>query len=448
MSGRHQRAGWSVERQIRHRGERQTRPQLVPRSAQVLGSVHAHVGRHQQAPRGRGIHEQVVHRHIGQVAGDRDPAVAAIRAAVDVRERFVLGKAGERDVDDVRVQGIGGYTCHPAHRQPGRNFSPRAAAVARPPDPAVVGAHVVDARVRSGDLERGDGAVDQARRRIGGQVGTDRLIGQPIVRAPVHAMATHQEQVVVARRDHRRRAPVVAIRPVEPHWRPERAAARGRALEPAAVRAELPLGEHHVGIRGIDETVEPVAPQDGAPGACSPARLEAVVVLGPAQEPRRVRGVDRAGVELRDRQVERLGPCAAAVGGRVEAAVVAEVDPRRVRGIDPDRVLIHVSGAEDAAEGDAAVARGQQIHPHGVDLGSVGGIDPKLAEVPAEAPERGGERAARGAQLPARAAILRPVEAEPVLARGRPGNDLGVDHRGPRGREREPDPPHVVGRGG
>src|SRR5262249_37509186 len=117
----------------------------------------------------------------------------------------------------------------------------------------------------------------------------------------------------------------------------------------------------------------PVGARDALARAAVPDAHGAVVLLR-AEDAVWRRAVGGHAVELRGRLVLQRRPIRAAVGRNVRAAVVAFDHAPRVRGVDPQVVVVAVPGAH-ARERLAAVARAVQRdveHPHGVGVLRIG----------------------------------------------------------------------------
>src|SRR3970040_2047455 len=101
----------------------------------------------------------------------------------------------------------------------------------------------------------------------------------------------------------------------------------------------------------VDGGEAAVAPDHVLPGEDAGV-LERIVVLGAAEHCCRVGRVrGDAGVELGEREVrvERL-PGSAAIGGTIDAAVIAGVQGTGILRIPGERVLIDVDAGRDVAE--------------------------------------------------------------------------------------------------
>ena len=215
----------------------------------------------------------------------------------------------------------------------------------------------------------------------------------------------------------------------------------GGAVEPHQP-AVLPLAVDDVGLDGIDHGLEAVA-EDGdepvlvadarlAPGAAGPT--EGGVVLGAAVDVVEGLGVvDRHAVELHDGQILEVDPGGAAVMGFVDPAVAPGEEVPRIRGVDPESVVVDVlEGLADVLECLSPVMG--DLHPgvHGVDPVDVGRIADELVVVVAA----GG---VVGALLPRLAAVG--GAKGPALVEG--GVEDTVDHIGFDGRETQAHPPLV-----
>ena len=123
--------------------------------------------------------------------------------------------------------------------------------------------------------------------------------------------------------------------------------------------------------RRVDDL--PVAVQDAVVARRAARPPVRVVVLQPAVHEVRVGHVEVDVVELLDRDVRDEGPVVAVIPGRIQAAVVAEDHVRRVLGVDPQVVVVHVHagvvhdflrnrGEVLAAVGGPMQRAGDQIH--------------------------------------------------------------------------------------
>ncbi len=185
------------------------------------------------------------------------------------------------------------------------------------------------------------------------------------------------------------------------------------------------------GIGGVGPGEEAVSPADhdpvlvgdparvegGVRGAPDPVILKAAIdAIGSVQVEAHL--VDLGGVDALDRL-----PGFPAVVGNVDPAVVAVDEMGRVRGVDPEPVVVRVDARPDGPELLAAVVRYEKARRQDIDRPVVRGIDVDLAVVERsriDPPERRGI----AGPFPAVPVVLRPPDPAVVVL------DEGIDDAG------------------
>ena len=210
---------------------------------------------------------------------------------------------------------------------------------------------------------------------VGCEIGADDLPGLPAIKAFVQKLAAVVNAAIVERILGKTSIPVEAqlhALGVNGHQIPGKSGEHVHIAEVAALR-------HGVAIPPIVRTdghVEAIAkinllPVCIADAACFPDRRRAnprAVVLHPATNPVRDAHVVVDVVKLRQRQVFREAPVAAAIVRNIEAAVVALDDVIGVVGTDPEGVVVGVYfPAHPAFKGFSAVFAFRQNAPEAED---------------------------------------------------------------------------------
>ncbi len=186
---------------------------------------------------------------------------------------------------------------------------------------------------------------------------------------------------MIVRVHHERRVPVVPVVVVVDtgHGKIEAVAAVGRLFQIAV----LVFGENHIGIGMVDQAVKAVAAVEFLPVSGSTGkRAQTAVVLRAAIELLGIVRVDMIGVKLGVGHIGANPPTGAAVGGDVHPPVAAAVQGgRRYH----QRVVIDMNAGPGRQPTAASV--GAPVHRYAQNKNAVrvGGINPYLAEIPAEA---------------------------------------------------------------
>ena len=360
------------------------------------------------------------------------PVPAAVVGAVDVRLDVLEAVAVDGRVGGlgVEVRGLQDADLGPRgeRRRPGRrHVGPVRPLVPRAPDQAVVGAHP---EVVIGQPRRRDG-IDHAEARAGlrvvrrgrrvevgrrarilaREVGADR---RPVLAAVLGAeetLAREVEHARIARREHQRQRPGLAVEIRIGQRGIDRPGLPGAQVEPLH-----PAAEEHVRVLGVGSDVVALAARRRL---AEHGEVDAVVGVGAAGHTggagillRAVHPVGKAVVgdhvvELAGRLVEPGAPGLAAVGGHHRPLVDAEDAPLRAARIDPELVVVVAAGrALDRHEGLAGIVRAVHGGVAGVDDVGIAGIDRDAAEVPAAPPDP--VVAAR--PRPGRAGVVRAVQ--------------------------------------
>ena len=181
-------------------------------------------------------------------------------------------------------------------------------------------------------------------------------------------------------------------RPASPplRWRRGGVGRRRRDVRAGEVPVE-PVRIDDVGIGGVDGVMRALATGsvdefDRGDPVAARAQIDpaapAAIVLDRSVGPRRRARVERHVVELHASRRARVVPGLARIVRKIEAAVVRAVKRRRLRGIDPEAVVVAVRAAERGKR-LAGVARDVEADAEGVDGVLVDGIDANLAEHPA-----------------------------------------------------------------
>ncbi len=244
-----------------------------------------------------------------------------------------------------------------------------------------------------------------------GHVAAKLLPRVAAIRAAIEVLRSEIDCVVIVRRDHDRNAPVVS----QIHFAELRLRLNALLLTRLHIVANdsavLRFGIDGIRVGGIDSGIESVAANGDVPVAVSYslsiARLAragpAVVVLKPAIHV--VKGltvveVDR--VILRDRKIRDEVHRLTAIVRDVDAAVVADDEVIRIRGIDPHRVIVHVRGLTDCVIRHPAVFGNEKRLAELVETIWVPWIHPDLPHVP-------GELGIRALLRPARTVVVRAI---------------------------------------
>src|SRR5262249_28201137 len=246
--------------------------------------------------------------------------------------------------------------------------------------------------------------------------------------------------------DRRVPVPALALAAFQPLRRQRRDRLPLERREIDTVRAPfLRLDEGDARIDGIDPCVEAVAAadveavevRDAGPQPCCARHAPMAVVLQAAADDVRMLHAGADLVELADREVVAEQPRLAAVPRNRHAAVAADDQVVRVVGIDPQRVILGVHGAEDVAKVPAAVVRDVEpaIRSEEVYAVAILRVDADLAVVH-------GPRIQRRPQLPRVAGVAAAVHAA-VPARG---FDDGIDNARIAAEDVEADASLVAGR--
>ena len=259
--------------------------------------------------------------------------------------------------------------------------------------------------------------------------GLIRLPASAFVGRAEHHVAGGQEHPRVVAGGEHREGPVEAGRPlgrrarsVHPrHGRdqPHLAAAvvvAHQAARPAGTATGRP-GVDDVGVVALDGDVAAlgaaggvaVGPADGAVGAVGWHADGAGVLLG-GVHPVRESVIHLHPVELRGRLVVDAAPGLAPVQADGGAAVVALDHPHRVRGVDPQVVVVVMRGG-DHLEGVAAVGGAVHLLAERPDLIGIGGVGVHVGEVERLLPQLG----VVGDHLPRIAVVVGAVQ--PAVAR-------------------------------
>ena len=232
-----------------------------------------------------------------------------------------------------------------------------------------------------------------------------------VARAPVDLVRPKVPAVHIGRILDERAVPVVAIPRIDP--------AGGRRPRVAAVVREdeisvLVLGPDVIRVLGMHEGLEPVPAEDLVPVVGGAGHGPAgAVVLGAEIAGVGVARIERDAVRLRHGQIVELRPGGAAVGGPVDAAVVAFIDDGIGTGSEVEAVMIHVHASGGVLVRRAAVGAPVEGEPQHVDRVGVGGMCPDVAAPPPVRGERPVERAVVG-PAPVEPAIGGPVQAVEV----------------------------------
>ena len=434
----------------------------------VEGGVHAHFGPGEQEVRPVGVlADRVDPRAGGEPVVHLLPAPAPVAGPVHVGREVVQPvtvHGGPRHCG-VRVRGLDHGDLAPRRQGSRRHVLPAPSAVPRDPHQPVVGSgpHRVrvhgrgrdredDAPAGSGPLDRRPivcrGRVEVGRhpRRLTGQVGADLLpAGAPVARLE-QVLVAEVDGVRVGRGGHDRHGPGHAEGGVGPGelWR-DRGPHAG-VLVAAHHRPVVGGSEQDVLVQGVDGDVAALTPGAGV----SPVpEADAVAATAPAQDPARARvllgAVQLVGEAVVGDHVVELGrglvvpraPAAAAVHAHDHALVGRQDHVARVRGVDPQLVVVvPARRALEALEGGAGVLGAVHARVHDVDDVGVGRVDGHAAEIPAPVPDA--VLAVR--ELPGRAGVVGAVHAP--LAGSARGVHLRVYAVGVGRRHGDPDAAH------
>ena len=346
--------------QIVHRNIGQIALQAVPVAAAIERHVHAAVGADIQHVGIDGVFADHVDRFVWQAGGDVLPALAEVVAREHPRSHVVIAIAVQGEVGAALVERRCDHPADPLLRQVGVDVRPVHAAVVGHVHMAVVGADPQQAEALGRFADGGDGGVRHVAAFLaGGQIGADRRPGDALVERAEQLVRTVIDDVLVVRRQQDRGIPVVAqLRIAQARMRSQFAIAAGAV---ALVVAELIAGVEGRVVAGVHLHVHAVAAADPRPpvelGEHIARAFPRAVVLQSAVDVVRVGHVGHHRIELADRVGSHRAEMLAAIVADVQAAVVADDHPQRIGRVDPQRVVIHMDiGIVEAGPALAAVA--------------------------------------------------------------------------------------------